>query len=393
MGLGYQGAFGAKGGQIGFNDWIKQRLEEQYAQERTQQQSFENQMREKEFASNEEYRKTQQDLVTEQRNQAARERMYTIGRQVGDAMPPGQRVMSTDAVAEPLGMMGLLRTTGATSQAPPQSIAALGDSGLPEEEPGTLAGAPSKARILTKLPSAVQQQRADDDRRADLQLQRQREQDQATEEYRDAMLAAQRNNRGTLTASGEGTVIDRLSKQWTAASKPARDLDRQLALMNEGMKAVERGDMAQGSQTVLVTFQKILDPPSVVRESEYMRSAAGQALLARVQGYVEQLRIGGAGISKGELAKFARLAHDAAAAQKSGYLQGVRARLGRTAQHFNIPEDLVFEDDGSADEEPAAKVDVPPPRNVGPRQIGERKRFDNGNLAEWNGTAWVRIRE
>jgi hypothetical protein len=149
---------------------------------------------------------------------------------------------------------------------------------------------------------------------------------------------------GSLSPTMEANVINRLTTQWKAASSPAAELHRQSQLMDVGMAAARRGDKAQGAQVVLVTFQKILDPPSVVRESEYMRSAAGQSLVNRVKGYMEQLRDGGAGLTMPELEKFARLAKEASAAQSSGYLASQKERIGKTADRFKLPRDLIFED-------------------------------------------------
>lgn len=153
-----------------------------------------------------------------------------------------------------------------------------------------------------------------------------------------------------LTQTAEAQIIQRLSNQWIAANKPMKELDRQVELMDAGMRAVERGDRAQGDQTILVTFQKILDPPSVVRESEYMRSAAGQSLMNRVQGAMQQLQTGGAKMKPEELKKFAALARDAAAAQrKAANMDGMRKRLGLTADRYNIPHELIFDaEPGSA---------------------------------------------
>ncbi|HEX2594700.1 MAG TPA: hypothetical protein VHL34_24570 [Rhizomicrobium sp.] len=147
-----------------------------------------------------------------------------------------------------------------------------------------------------------------------------------------------------MTPYAESNVLNRLNTQWQNASKPAVELNRQVKLMDAGLAAARRGDMAQGAQAILVTFQKILDPTSVVRESEYMRSAAGQSLDNRVRGYMEQLAKGGAGVPLAELEKFARLAKEAAKAQSTGYVDSIKARIGRSADHFNIPRDLVFED-------------------------------------------------
>jgi len=79
--------------------------------------------------------------------------------------------------------------------------------------------------------------------------------------------------------------------------------------MRKALAAAEGGAGAAGSQGVLVTFQKILDPTSVVRESEYARSASGQTILAQMEGAVDRLLIsGGAGVPVSELRKFVSLA-------------------------------------------------------------------------------------
>lgn len=146
-----------------------------------------------------------------------------------------------------------------------------------------------------------------------------------------------------LTPNMESQVINRLAGQWTTASKPARDLERQVSLMEKGIDAARRGDLAQGAQTVLVTFQKILDPTSVVRESEFDRSAAGQSLINRVKGAMERLKSGGAGIPLGELEKFAALAREAAEAQRGSRLDAIQERIGKVADRYKIPRELVFE--------------------------------------------------
>lgn len=164
----------------------------------------------------------------------------------------------------------------------------------------------------------------------------------------------QQAGRQSLTPNMEANVIRQLAAQWTAASQPARDLERQVSLMDAGIKAAERGDLAQGSQAVLVTFQKLLDPTSVVRESEYARSAAGLALTSRARGAYERLAQGGAGVPLPELRKFADLAREMADAQRSSYLTNTKERLGKTADRYSIPRELVFE------AEPVAATDQPP---------------------------------
>jgi hypothetical protein len=62
------------------------------------------------------------------------------------------------------------------------------------------------------------------------------------------------------------------------------------------------------SQGVLVAFQKLLDPTSVVRESEYARSGEGLSLISRMEGYATRLSKGGAGVSASDLEEFVETA-------------------------------------------------------------------------------------
>lgn len=53
-------------------------------------------------------------------------------------------------------------------------------------------------------------------------------------------------------------------------------------------------------QALIMNFNKALDPISVVRESEFARTAAGQSLLGRAEGALDKISRGGSGLSKGE---------------------------------------------------------------------------------------------
>ena len=73
-----------------------------------------------------------------------------------------------------------------------------------------------------------------------------------------------------------------------------------------------------------MTFQKILDPDSVVRESEYARSAEGQSLRHQIAGKYEQLIQGGAGVPIDELEGFVDLAQQWMAAEEEGQSQDMK---------------------------------------------------------------------
>lgn len=100
-----------------------------------------------------------------------------------------------------------------------------------------------------------------------------------------------------------------LSKQFESLVKDTRSAQRQIGIMEEGYNAAIQAGLDgtsnnAPSQAVLVTFQKLLDPTSVVRESEYARSGDGQSILQRMQGTVEKLERGGAGVTQAELKNF-----------------------------------------------------------------------------------------
>ena len=116
----------------------------------------------------------------------------------------------------------------------------------------------------------------------------------------------------TLTGVKKIETERQLSKTWRSATKVSREARRQIGIINtsfdEAIRAMDTGEsLNAASQGVLVSFQKLLDPTSVVRESEYARSASGLALLDRMNGFATKLRLGGAGLTAENLREFADL--------------------------------------------------------------------------------------
>jgi hypothetical protein len=154
-------------------------------------------------------------------------------------------------------------------------------------------------------------------------------------------IAAQ--NRNTLSPTAESNLVIKLQKDWDQNSKGVREIDRQYRLMEDGLRRFKAGDRNGGSQAVINTFNKILDPLSVVRESEYARMGEGLSVLDRFEGYLDRLKSGGAGIPEKDLESIvgtARAFRDSSV----GATQGLRARSARQAARYQIPEDLIFGD-------------------------------------------------
>lgn len=146
-----------------------------------------------------------------------------------------------------------------------------------------------------------------------------------------------------LMPGQEFTISEKLAKVWQDSTKSQREVARQFQLMQTGLKRFREGDKNGGSQGVLVTFQKILDPASVVRESEYARSAAGISMLGRMEGYVDRLKAGGAGVPENELAGMVETAKQFVGDLK-GFTDGQRKRIEAQAKKYQIDPALVFDD-------------------------------------------------
>lgn len=96
------------------------------------------------------------------------------------------------------------------------------------------------------------------------------------------------------------------TKDFTKASQNIRVIK---IAFNKAQKDIAVGkSINAASQGVLVSFQKLLDPGSVVRESEYARSGEGLAFLDRIAGKWEQFKAGGAGVTAEGLQEFNDLA-------------------------------------------------------------------------------------
>ncbi len=199
---------------------------------------------------------------------------------------------------------------------------------------------------------------------------------------------------GGLSPNQELLAINRLQKDWQSATGNYNELKRQEANMRTGMEAARRGDLAAGSQAVLVTFQKILDPTSVVRESEYARSASGQSLLSRMEGIVQTIAKGGAGVPVSELEKFSQLASEMLKNSDTG-LAGRRGRLQRTAQKYGIDPSLVFDDSptggGAGQGAAASSAPAAPAAPQGPA-VGAQQKDARGRTIEWDGKGWFIVR-
>jgi hypothetical protein len=151
-------------------------------------------------------------------------------------------------------------------------------------------------------------------------------------------------NSGQMTPTQQLTQTRMLRNEYQRATTTAREMTNQLGFMEQGLAAAKKGDLNSGSQAVLVTFQKILDPTSVVRESEYARSQAGLGILQQMQGILPRLQQGGPGVPVAELEKFAALARQMTAGVKAHADEQARG-VREIATAYGLNPDLVAPSD------------------------------------------------
>jgi hypothetical protein len=206
------------------------------------------------------------------------------------------------------------------------------------------------------------------------------------EEYR----APDRPPRTEMTPGQQFQATRQLRNDFVRETKAAMTVQQQLAMMDSSLDAAKKGDLASGSQGVLVTFQKILDPNSVVRESEYARSAAGQSLLSRMEGAATRLISGGAGVPVNELEKFVTLGKQFVQGQADSARE-TKTQIDAIASEFGIDPKNITRDYG---EPPTGGgggggqdwLKVP----AAQRPVGAKATLPNVGAVTWDGTSWVK---
>ena len=108
-------------------------------------------------------------------------------------------------------------------------------------------------------------------------------------------------------------------------------------------------DLNAATQAIITSFNKIIDPNSVVRESEYARSPEGQSLLATLQGKFNAISQGGPGLTKESLKEFVDTANQLNQ-NAQYYAQQQSAQATATAKAFGLDTSLIGTPDmGSSD--------------------------------------------
>jgi hypothetical protein len=125
-------------------------------------------------------------------------------------------------------------------------------------------------------------------------------------------------------------------------------------------------------EAILVYFQKILDPGSVVREGEFARTKEGQSVISQAQGYVTRLT-SGVGLTKEMRSNVLKTMGILAQASQASLDERLKSEKA-AAQRYGLDEELIFGSQGQ-------KKPLPAPHG--------NEVIQNGVKYKWNGFEYI----
>lgn len=108
--------------------------------------------------------------------------------------------------------------------------------------------------------------------------------------------------------------------------------------------AIAQGDdksKATADQALITTYNKMLDPGSVVREGEYARTEQGQAYIAQAEAYYNHLTQGGAKISDSDRRDMVNVAKKLLESSSGQYQAAADEYSATLSQYGQKPEDFI----------------------------------------------------
>lgn len=145
----------------------------------------------------------------------------------------------------------------------------------------------------------------------------------------------------SLTPYQKFQATQSIAKDVQARTANAREMARQAKLITDSYNNVLKGgDRSLNTQAIITSFNKILDPTSVVRESEYDRTAQGQDLIEQLRGKYDTIVAGGAGVTEATLKEASDIAQTyLKSSQESINAENERAKS--MARQFGLTEENV----------------------------------------------------
>lgn len=135
-----------------------------------------------------------------------------------------------------------------------------------------------------------------------------------------------------------------------------------------------------GDQALIISYNKLLDPGSVVREGEYDRAVKGQMFSNTIRGLVAKAVTGGSGLTDDERAQIVKASQELYKNYLNDYNK-TTTRYRELAAQAGANPDQVAQYKGLFVE---SEDDIPEKR-----MRGDMIQYPNGEVFQWSGTGWL----
>lgn len=161
-----------------------------------------------------------------------------------------------------------------------------------------------------------------------------------------------------------------LRKEFNASqvTKDFQTINRAGKALKSAYDASVKGDTASliaSDQALGVLFQKMLDPISVVRESEYARTPQGAAFLNRLESIVPQMVKGGLRLTNDDRKAIYQQAMELVDSSASSYNENID-RYENLSKMYQVPPEMIFGGIGRIESNVKKDVTVKDARDVPP---------------------------
>lgn len=137
-----------------------------------------------------------------------------------------------------------------------------------------------------------------------------------------------------------------LRKEYNALPtiKAYQELGRQRTVMestyDEYLKNKNKSSLQAMDQAIIMTYNKIMDPTSVVRESEYARTPEGLSLMNRMSAYGDKIKRGGAGLTDEERRRIIEMAKAIHAGVEKNAIDTAK-NYAEESEYLGVPADRI----------------------------------------------------
>ena len=173
---------------------------------------------------------------------------------------------------------------------------------------------------------------------------------QANRAIQNTLLKMQEAQGGITPNNAAGLTVT-LRKDWLKAIEPLRTRETYIAKLNDTVTKDKNGktmiqrDRNAATQTIINSFNRLLEEGNAVREGEYQRSEELAPLLTRLGAMITAAQVGGGNLTDPQLESLAREGLQIAAATKAVHeegLQDLRTAITSQLGRYKLPEEDVF---------------------------------------------------